>query len=622
MNVWMAILRWFLIVAAVGFVLSGLDDLYVDAYYYIRRLYRRLFIVKRYPRLSEDDLRRVPEKRVAVMIPAWHEHAVIAQMLDHTLRCLDYGNYEIFVGTYPNDEPTMLAVSSLQQRDLRLHRIVCPHNGPTNKADCLNWVFEGIRLQEKRTGERFEIFVIHDSEDIVHPLTLKLMNYLIPRIEMVQLPVVPLEMPWHHLTAGTYLDEFAEFHTKDLLVRERVARMIPSAGVGTGFSRGAFEELSRNKRNQLFNVETLTEDYDFGFRLKELHKKSILLHYSVERTQLVRAGWLRKREKLKKVRELVATREYFPARFRDAVRQKSRWIYGIVFQGWAQLGWAGNIRMRYMLWRDRKALLSNFINVVGYLLVLLYIGTYLASLLRSGEGHGMVPVLVASGTWLWYVIIAATILMLHRLVQRAIAVGRVSNWKQALLSIPRLVWGNVLNFCAVWRATYQFLRSRLTGQQVPWTKTAHAFPTENQLLEFKRKLGDLLLENRLLTLAHLKEGIEVQKQTGERLGEALVRLGHIREEELTPVLAVQLRMARWNFNGDPISHGRQQMIPESAAREHLILAVAVEGQTAIVAAADPTSGRAKQWLDRNLRHPYRLVLADKTQLRKAIDLSY
>src|SRR6516162_11214028 len=301
MNFWMAILRWFLIVAAVGFVLSGLDDLYVDAYYYIRWLYRRLFIVKRYPRLSEEDLRRVPEKRVAVMIPAWHEHAVIAQMLDHTL-CLDYGNYEIFVGTYPNDEPTMLAVSSLQERDLRVHRIVCPHDGPTNKADCLNWVFEGIRLQEKRTGERFEIFVIHDSEDIVHPLTLKLMNYLIPRIEMVQLPVVPLEMPWHHLTAGTYLDEFAEFHTKDLLVRERVARMIPSAGVGTGFSRGAFEELSRNKRNQLFNVETLTEDYDFGFRLKELHKKSILLHYSVERTQLVRAGWFGKREKLKKVR--------------------------------------------------------------------------------------------------------------------------------------------------------------------------------------------------------------------------------------------------------------------------------------------------------------------------------
>jgi hypothetical protein len=64
------------------------------------------------------------------------------------------------------------------------------------------------------------------------------------------------------------------------------------------------------------------------------------------------------------------------------------------------------------------------------------------------------------------------------------------------------------------------------------------------------------------------------------------------------------------------------MIPESAAREHLILAVAVEGQTAIIAAADPANSLTKQWLDRNLRHPYRLVIADKTQLRKAIDLEY
>lgn len=622
MNIWMAMLRWLLVVAAVAFLLSGLDDLYVDAYYYIRRLYRRLFVVNRFPRLSEEDLRLVPEKRIAIMIPAWHEHAVIAQMLDHALGWFDYRKYEIFVGTYPNDEPTMLAVSAVQERDLRVHRIVCPHDGPTNKADCLNWVFEGIRLHEKRTGARYDIFVIHDSEDIVHPLSLKLMNYLIPRIAMVQLPVIPLEMPLHHLTAGTYLDEFAEFHTKDLLVRERVARMIPSAGVGTGFSREAFEDLSRNKRNQLFNVETLTEDYDFGFRLKQLDKKSILLHYSVERTHVVRTGWLHRREKLKKVRELVATREYFPARFRDAVRQKSRWIYGIIFQGWAQLGWPGNIPMRYMLWRDRKALFSNFINVVGYLLVLIYVVTYLASFLRSGEGYGAAPVLVSRGTWLWYVVIAATILMLHRMMQRAIAVSRVSTWKQALVSVPRLVWGNVLNFCAVWRATYQFFRWKLTGERVPWTKTAHAFPTENQLLEFKRKLGDLLLENRMLTLAHLKEAIEAQKQTGEKLGEALVRLGHIREDELTRILATQLRVAPWDFDGHPIPVGALRMIPESAAREHLMLAVRVEGQTMIVAAANPDSSRMREWLDRNLALPYRLVLVGKMQLRKAIDLAY
>jgi adsorption protein B len=39
---------------------------------------------------------------------------------------------------------------------------------------------------------------------------------------MVQLPVTPMEMPWHYWTSGTYLDEFGENHSKDLLVRERL----------------------------------------------------------------------------------------------------------------------------------------------------------------------------------------------------------------------------------------------------------------------------------------------------------------------------------------------------------------------------------------------------------------
>lgn len=622
MHIWVEILRWFLIVAAVGFLISGLDDLFVDLYYYVRRLYRRLFITNRYPRLNEKDLRKIPEKPIAIMIPAWDEHAVIGQMLEHTLHWVDYSNYQIFVGVYPNDERTMMAVAAVQEHDPRIHRIVCPHNGPTNKADCLNWVFEGIRLHEKQSGLKFAIFVIHDSEDIIHPLALKLMDYLTPRIGMVQLPVVPLEMPFHNLTAGTYLDEFAEFHTKDLLVRERVACMIPSAGVGTGFSREVIDELAKNKRKQLFNVQTLTEDYDFGFRVKELNKKSILLNFSVERTQLVQAGWFRKREKLKKVRELVATREFFPVRFSDAVRQKSRWVFGIVFQGWAQIGWVGGAGMRYMLWRDRKVLVSNLINVAGYLLIVLYLGTYLVAFIETGRGHGTVPVLVSRESWLWTVIVVDTILMLHRMVQRTIAVLRVSNWKQALLSIPRVVWGNIINFCAVWSAARQFFRCRLLGEKVSWIKTAHAFPTETQLVEFRRKLGDLLLENRLLSLAHLGHALEVQKGTSERLGAVLTRLGYIREDELLPVLSAQLRIEVQRIDHQDISPSLLRLIPESAAREHLMLVVSAEDHSLVIATADPTSSALKQWLNRNFPHPYRMVLAGQENLLDVIDRAY
>ena len=622
MFIWIEILRWFLIISAVGFLISGLDDLYVDFYFYIRRWYRHWFVERKYPKLTEDDVRQKPEQRIAIMIPAWDEHAVIARMLEHTLRWVDYRNYEIFIGTYPNDEPTMLAVAAVQEKDPRVHRVVCPHDGPTNKADCLNWVVEGIRVYEKDTGKKIDIFMIQDSEDIVHPLSLKLMNHLIPRVHMVQLPVVPLEMPLRDLTAGTYLDEFAEFHTKDLLVRERIAGMIPSAGVGTGFSREALDALAEKEHNQLFNVETLTEDYDLGFRLKDLNKKSILLQFSIERTQVVQKGWFRKREELKKVSELVATREFFPVRMSDAIRQKSRWIFGIVFQGWKQIGWRGNAQMKYMLWRDRKALFSNFINIVGYIVLLMMVATYVVLWVVRGQGKALLPDLVSWPSWLWNVIVADTVLMVHRAIQRMFAVHRVSSWTQALMSIPRMVWGNILNFRAVARATQLYFQWLATGERVAWAKTSHAFPTEAHLREFKRKLGDLLLENRLLSLSHLQHAMEVQKQTGERLGDVLTRLGYVSEDDLMPVLGAQLQVEARHLGPAKIDRELLRLIPETAAREHQILPVSDEDGTLVIAAGDPGNPATKQWVEQNVKQPARLVLAGRQNLREAIARAY
>lgn len=612
--------RWLVVIVAVGFFISGLDDFFVDIYYYLYRLYRRLFIERRFPKLTEEDLRKIPEKPVAILIPAWREQAVIGRMLDHTLRSVDYRNYEIFVGTYPNDEPTMLAVAEVAELDPRIHRVVCPHPGPTNKADCLNWVLEGIRLYEKRSGRRFEILVIHDAEDIIHPLSLRLMNRLIPRIDMVQLPVVPLEVQLSHLTAGTYLDEFAEFHTKDLLVRERVAGMIPGAGVGSGFSRECIDDLAAINRNQVFNIETLTEDYDLGFRLQAIGKKAVIAQFYVERTKVVRSGWLRRREKLKRVKEIVATREFFPTTFSAATRQKSRWMLGIVFQGSQQIGWIGGFRGTYMLWRDRKALFANFVNVLGYVVLVLIWWTYFAS--DPDRDSAYFARVIPTHGWVWDLIVVDTLLMVHRWIQRVLGILRVANWTHILLTIPRVVWANFINFTAGVQATRQFFRTIVTGEKAAWAKTEHAFPSERHLVEFKRKLGDLLLENRLLSLSQLSHAMEVQKQTGERLGDVLTRLGYVEEERLLPVLGEQLRVEARRFDPQAVNSDLARLIPEQVAREHLMLAVGSEDGQTVVALVDPGNQPAQEWLATHLGRPYRLVLASRRNLMEGLDRAY
>ena len=613
------VLKWLTIIVAIGFFLSAIDDVFVDLYYLIWQLYRRLFVMRHYKPLHEEDLRTVPEKSIAVLIPAWHEAEVIGRMLRHTIRSVDYANYEIFVGTYPNDEPTQEGVAEAFSEDPRIHRTICPHPGPTNKADCLNWAFQGIKLHEAKTGRRFEILLVHDAEDIIHPLSLKLINYLIPKKDMVQLPVFPLEMPLRDFTAGTYLDEFAESHTKDLLVRERVAKMIPGAGVGTAFSRATADDLATSNKNQLFNIETLTEDYDFGFRLKQLKKKAILVKFFIQRTRIVRHWWS-KRERIKTVNEYVATREFFPVRFRDAVRQKSRWILGIVFQGWRQIGWTGQVGNRFMLYRDRKAIYSTVIPVLGYLLVPYWLLYFYYQ--YFGPSPNPLPPLVDS-RWVWWLIVVDTIIMLERWLQKTVALHAIAGWNYTLVSFPRMVWCNIINFFSMALATRQFVESLVTGKTVPWMKTSHAFPTEAELLAYKQKLGDLLLENRLITLVQLSEALEAQKQSGEQLGEILVRLGHLEEDNLVPVLGGQLGVETCEIDPQKIAPSLLEMIPERIARRHSI--IPMEGkdhQDLIIATTQPNDETLRRTLEKHTGRPITFILAGRQAIQFAINQAY
>ncbi|WP_430624389.1 glycosyltransferase family 2 protein, partial [Pseudomonas aeruginosa] len=82
--------------------------------------------------------------------------------------------------------------------------------------------------------------------DAVHqiaPMELRLFNYLVERKDLIQIPVYPFEREWTHFTSMTYIDEFSELHGKDVPVREALAGQVPSAGVGTCFSRRAVTAL-------------------------------------------------------------------------------------------------------------------------------------------------------------------------------------------------------------------------------------------------------------------------------------------------------------------------------------------------------------------------------------------
>jgi bacteriophage N4 adsorption protein B len=201
---WVAAL---LVPLAVWILVSGLDDFFIT----IACIWpwRKRFVLP-----SGEALRSCPERRIAILVPLWREDAVIGQMLERNVAAIRYRDYDVFAGVYPNDKPTLRAVNRVARRHPSVHLAVNTRNGPTSKGDCLNVAYRRMREYEAAQGVSYEIVTIHDAEDVIHPDSLRLINFFSRGYEMVQVPVLPLPTALGEITHGVYCDEFAEYQSK------------------------------------------------------------------------------------------------------------------------------------------------------------------------------------------------------------------------------------------------------------------------------------------------------------------------------------------------------------------------------------------------------------------------
>lgn len=449
------------LVVGVIFVVSGITDIVFD-FYFILRSIRRFFLSRDWPKLTLKRLEAREQQKIAIFIACWQEKDVIARTLTNAVEKLQYRNYDIFVGTYPNDPETQAEVDRVAHKYPHVHKVITPDPGPTNKPSNLNHTFRALKEYEKQTNQNYEIIMTHDSEDVIHPYSLLVINYLIPRKDMVQLPVFPLEVPLKEFTHWSYADEFAENHTKLMLVREVTGGFVPAAGVGVAFTRRAFEWFNLQHNTQIFSTHTLTEDYELGLRMNLEGYKAAFVLVNLPAPDSSKRG----------VVDWVATRAYFPRDFWRAVRQKTRWNIGIVLQAWQNVGWQGNMAIRWNLFQDRKALVATPANFLAYFVFAYFILYQLLQLFYSQY----MPPLIVRGTMLWYLVLISTIFMVWRSINRAYAVNKIYGFWPAVVSVPRVVWGNIINFFAMVRAVFQFSMSRLHGKQLAWDKTAHQAP--------------------------------------------------------------------------------------------------------------------------------------------------
>lgn len=442
--------------AAIFFLIGGIDDLLVDLIYAIRRIGMALRRLVR-PRGAGQTIAAAPVIPIAVFIAAWDESQVIGQMLRSALGRFDYPDYALYVGTYPNDPATIAEVARVAETDRRVRLVIGPNPGPTTKADCLNALWRALLRDEATEGRAAAAVVLHDAEDLVHPLELSVFADFLRRHGAVQLPVLPLRHPDSRFVSGHYLDEFAEAHGKQLLVRQALGAGLPLAGVGCAIRRDLLGRIAEARGGVPFDATSLVEDYELGLAFRAFGGDCVLA-----RVPECPGG------------RPVAVRAYFPATLHAAVRQKARWMTGIALAGWDRTGWGrpADLGDHWMRVRDRRATLAMPVLAIAYCALVLW-GAGLA-------GHAIAGTAAASPSPTVRALLWANLALLGwRLAARAAFVSRAHGWRDGLLSVPRILVANYIALLAARRAVAIYARL-LAGSPPRWDKTDHQFPDAEQ----------------------------------------------------------------------------------------------------------------------------------------------
>jgi len=136
------------------------------------------------------------------------------------------------------------------------------------------------------------------------------------------------------------------------------------------------------------------------------------------------------------------------------------------------------------------------------------------------------------------------------------------------------------------------------------------------------KIGELLTKAKLVSDQQLEKALDEQKQSGGRLGEHLVRLGFVTEEDILDCLSQQYGVPSINLRHFDIDESIIRLIPADVARKYQFIPVSKTGATLTVAMADPSNVFAMDDITFITGYRVEPVVASEEALREAIDSYY
>lgn len=138
----------------------------------------------------------------------------------------------------------------------------------------------------------------------------------------------------------------------------------------------------------------------------------------------------------------------------------------------------------------------------------------------------------------------------------------------------------------------------------------------------KIRIGDLLVNNGVITEDQLQQALSKQKSTGLRLGRTLINLGFIQEDKFLEFLSEQLNvpfvdLRRYRFDAATV-----QRLSETHARRFRAIALSERDGMLLVGMADPTDIYASDALEQILQQPVDIAVVRESELLATLDIVY
>ena len=137
-----------------------------------------------------------------------------------------------------------------------------------------------------------------------------------------------------------------------------------------------------------------------------------------------------------------------------------------------------------------------------------------------------------------------------------------------------------------------------------------------------KQLGELLIERGIITREKLDRALIVQKESGGLLGQILVKLEFVKEEEIAQSLTAQFGFPYLPLENYEIDPAVTKRIPKTVALQCMLVPIDRVGNVLTIAMADPLNGQAVEDVELVTKCKVQVFVSTITDIKEAIEKYY